>query len=141
MGGGCELLWDRRSGDSKANSRLGWVCLLGEVVDFCHKRSCETVSEMFDFCDIISWDVAAFALGGHVLHMVVRGDSGKLFSLCMLGCFCSCCFANHAGNIFTCLSPIFGPKVKPGPASPKLGTFSLTVAFSTVWVWLGLDFV
>ena len=59
MVGGCELLWDRGSGDSKANYPSGWVCLLGEVLDFCGKRSCETVSEMFDVCENISWDVAA----------------------------------------------------------------------------------
>ena len=37
----------------------GWVCLLGEVLDFCDRRSCETVSEVLEFYNNISWDVAA----------------------------------------------------------------------------------
>ena len=38
MGGGCEFLWDRCSGVSKANACSGLVCLLGEVLDLCEKR-------------------------------------------------------------------------------------------------------
>ena len=74
-GRGCEFLWDCRSGVSKANSRSGWVCLLGEVLDFCDKRSCETVSEMFDFCDNISWDVAAELLLWGVMFCI-RSSNG-----------------------------------------------------------------
>ena len=59
MGGGCKLLWDRRSGVSKANSRSGWVYLLGEVLDFCDRRSNETVSKLVDFCGNVSEDVTA----------------------------------------------------------------------------------
>ena len=44
MSGGCEFLWDRRSGASHVHSRPGWVCLLGEVLDVCDIRSCKTVS-------------------------------------------------------------------------------------------------
>ena len=45
MGGGWEFLWDHRSGISKANSRSGLVCLLGEV--------------SFGFCDNMLRDVTA----------------------------------------------------------------------------------
>ena len=52
MGGGCERLWDRRSGVvSKFNYHPGLVCLLEEVLDFCEKSSGETSSELFAFCD------------------------------------------------------------------------------------------
>ena len=59
MGGGCELLWDRRSGVSKANSRSGLVCLLGEVLYLCDKSSGEAASVLFDFCDNMPRDVVA----------------------------------------------------------------------------------
>ena len=60
MGGGCELLWDCRSGVvSKFNSRSGLVCLLGQVLDFCEKSSGEASSELFVFCDNMSRDVVA----------------------------------------------------------------------------------
>ena len=59
MGGGCEFLWDRRSGVSKANSRSGLVCLLGEVLDLCEKSSAEAASVLFDVCDNMPWDVPA----------------------------------------------------------------------------------
>ena len=38
MGGGCDFLWDRRSGASKANSRSGLVCLLKYV--YCFRFAC-----------------------------------------------------------------------------------------------------
>ena len=58
--------------NSYSNSAL--VYLVGEVLDFCDKRSGEAASELFDFRDNISWDVAAelFALGGHVLQKIVK---------------------------------------------------------------------
>ena len=48
----CDFFWDCPSGVSKASSRSGWVCLLGQLLEFCDRRSCETVSEMFElnFC-------------------------------------------------------------------------------------------
>ena len=59
LGGDCELLWDRRSGVSRANSRTGLVCLLGEVLDLCEQTSGEAASVLFDFCDNMPRDVAA----------------------------------------------------------------------------------
>ena len=87
MGGGCELLWDRRSGVSKANSRSGLVCLLGEVLDFCDGTSGAT-SELFGFCDNTSWDAAAeLSLWGVMFCKRSSNgswrDGGKLFSFCM----------------------------------------------------------
>ena len=155
MGGGCEFLWGRRSGVSKANSRSGLVCLLGEVLDFCDRRSCETASELFDFCDNISWDVAAELLLWGVMFCKRSSngswrDGGKLFSFCMfwttedafpgvLFCFCSCCFANHAWNSFCC--PVFGAKAKPWPVTLKMGISFAAVAFLGGWFWVGLGFV
>ena len=84
MVGGCELLWDRRSGDSKANSRLGWVCLPwgggGGVLDFCDKRSCETVPEMDVAAEVFLWGAMFFKRLSNSLWR----DGGGLFSFCML---------------------------------------------------------
>ena len=44
-----------------------------EVLDFCDRRSGETVSEMFDVCDNISWDV------------VVGGDLRKAVNIFLQG--------------------------------------------------------
>ena len=52
-------IWDRRSGVSKANSRSGLACLLGEVLDLYEKSSGEVASVLFDFCDNMPWGVAA----------------------------------------------------------------------------------
>ena len=88
MGGGSELLRDRRTGISKANSRSRWVCLRGCVLDFCDKRSCETVSEMFDFCHNISWDVAAELL---LWEFKIRVRSSNGFGGLVVKGFCSTC--------------------------------------------------
>ena len=88
MGGGCELLWDRRSGVSKVNSRSGLVCLLGEVLDFCEKSSGEAASELFVFCDNMPRDVVAGLLfwGVKLSKRSSSGscmDGGTLFSFSM----------------------------------------------------------
>ena len=66
MDGGFEMCLDRRSGvGSKFNARSGWVSLLGEILDLCEIGSTDAASELFDFCDNLSWDVAAgLLLGG-----------------------------------------------------------------------------
>ena len=88
MGGGCEFLWDRRSGVLKANSRPGLVCLLGEVLDLCEKSSYEAASDLIDFCDNVPWDVAAelFFSGVMICKRSSNGswrDGGRLLSFCM----------------------------------------------------------
>ena len=77
IGGGCEFLWDRCSGVSKASSRSEWVYLLGEVLNFCDEISCETVLEVPYFCDNISWDVAAELLlwGSYFLQKKMSNGS------------------------------------------------------------------
>ena len=59
MEGGCELLWDRRSGVSKVNSCSGLVCLLWEVLDFREKSSGEGASVLFDLGNNMPRDVVA----------------------------------------------------------------------------------
>ena len=83
MGGGCELLWDRRSGVvSKVNSRSGLV------LDICEKSSGEAASVLFDFCDNMPRDVVAGLLFWGVMISKRSSnspcmDGGKLFSFSM----------------------------------------------------------
>ena len=81
--GVASLFWNRCSRESKANSRSRWVCLLGEVLDFGDRKSCETVSEMFGFCDNVSWDVAQLLLRGVIICTRSSNgfwrDGGKMF--------------------------------------------------------------
>ena len=44
---------------SKFNARSGTISLLGEVLNLCEIGSTDAASEVFDFCDNLSWDVAA----------------------------------------------------------------------------------
>ena len=48
MGGGCEFLWDCRSGASKAISRSGLICLPGEVLDL-YERGGGGLNESYPF--------------------------------------------------------------------------------------------
>ena len=68
MGEGCEILWDCCSGVSKANSRSGLVCLLGEVLELW--RSCISI---VDFCDNMPRDVVAGLLFWGVMISKRRG--------------------------------------------------------------------
>ena len=150
MEAGCELLWDHHSGVLKASSCSGWVCLLGG--DFCDRRSCETVYELFEFCNNISWDIAAELLLWGVMICIRSSngfwrDGGKKNSFCMLWtsedafprvlvCVCICFFANYVWTIFICLSTIFGANVKPRPPSANWFGFRL-ISVSLASIHLG----